>query len=55
MPSNSHAHGTFGGDDFYFLSSNGWNEYERDGTRQEGSKPLESEVRILVLGFERGR
>lgn len=41
------THGTFVGEEFYFLANSGWNEYDREGHKKEGSSPVESEVRKL--------
>ena len=43
------THGTFDGDDFYFLANSGWNEYDQDGKKKAGSAPVESTVRKLRL------
>jgi len=43
------THGTFVGDDFYFLANSGWNEYDQDGRKKAGSAPVESTVRKLRL------
>ena len=43
------THGTFAGDDFYFLANSGWNEYDHDGKKKAGSAPVESTVRKLHL------
>ena len=39
------THGTFVGDDFYFLANSGWNEYDAKGKRKGEGAPVESEVR----------
>jgi sugar lactone lactonase YvrE len=39
------THGTFVGDDFYFLANSGWNEYDQNGKRKADAVPVESEVR----------
>ena len=44
------THGTFDGDDFYFLANSGWNEYDQDGKKKAGSAAVESTVRKLRLG-----
>jgi sugar lactone lactonase YvrE len=41
------THGTFVGDDFYFLANSGWNEYDGKGKRKADAVPVESEVRKL--------
>jgi sugar lactone lactonase YvrE len=43
------THGTFDGDDFYFLTNSGWNAYDQDGKKKAGSDPVESTVRKLRL------
>jgi sugar lactone lactonase YvrE len=43
------THGTFDGDDFYFLANSGWNEYDQDGKKKAGSASVESTVRKLRL------
>jgi sugar lactone lactonase YvrE len=43
------THGTFVGDDFYFLANSGWNEYDQNGKKKEGAAAVESEVRKLPL------
>ena len=43
------THGTFDGDDFYFLANSGWNEYDQDGKKKAGSAGVESTVRKLRL------
>ena len=43
------THGTFAGDDFYFLANSGWNEYDQNGKKNAGSAPVESTVRKLRL------
>ena len=43
------THGTFVGDDFYFLANSGWNEYDGNGKRKEGAQPVQSEVRKLQV------
>jgi hypothetical protein len=39
------THGTFVGDDFYFLANSGWSQYDGKGQRKEGAAPVQSEVR----------
>lgn len=39
------THGTFVGDDFYFLANSGWDQYDGKGKRKEGAAPVESEAR----------
>ena len=41
------THGTFVGDEFYFLANSGWNEYGQDGKKKDGAPGVESEVRKL--------
>jgi len=43
------THGTFVGDDFYFLANSGWNEYDQAGKKKEGSAAVESEVRKVRI------
>jgi sugar lactone lactonase YvrE len=43
------THGTFDGDDFYFLANSGWSEYDQDGKKKAGSATVESTVRKLRL------
>jgi sugar lactone lactonase YvrE len=43
------THGTFVGDDFYFLANSGWNEYDGNGKRKDGAQPVQSEVRKLQV------
>jgi sugar lactone lactonase YvrE len=43
------THGTFVGDDFYFLANSGWNEYDAKGKRKGEATPVESEVRKITL------
>jgi hypothetical protein len=43
------THGTFVGDEFYFLANSGWNEYGQDGKKKDGAPGVESEVRKLKL------
>jgi hypothetical protein len=43
------THGTFAGDDFYFLANTGWSEYDQEGKKKAGSAPVESTVRKLRL------
>jgi sugar lactone lactonase YvrE len=39
------THGTFVGDDFYFLANSGWDRYDGKGKKKEGAGVVESEVR----------
>jgi hypothetical protein len=39
------THGTFVGNDFYFLANSGWNQYDGNGKRKSDATPVESEVR----------
>jgi sugar lactone lactonase YvrE len=41
------THGTFAGDDFYFLANSGWNAYDQNGKRNADVPPVKSEVRKL--------
>jgi sugar lactone lactonase YvrE len=43
------THGTFVGDDFYFLANSGWNEYDQNGKKKDGGPAVESEVRKMRL------
>jgi sugar lactone lactonase YvrE len=43
------THGTFVGDDFYFLANSGWGEYDQNGKKKDGAPNVESEVRKLRL------
>ena len=43
------THGTFDGDDFYFLANSGWNEYAQDGKKKAPRAAVESTVRKLRL------
>jgi sugar lactone lactonase YvrE len=43
------THGTLVGDTFYFIANTGWDQYDDDGQKKPGSKPVESTVRKLLL------
>jgi len=43
------THGTIMGNDFYFLASTGWNRYDDQGRKKEGTGPVESYVRKIRL------
>jgi sugar lactone lactonase YvrE len=43
------THGTIVGTDFYFLASTGWNDYDDNGKKKQGTDPVESSVRKIDL------
>jgi sugar lactone lactonase YvrE len=43
------THGTFVGDDFYFIANAGWNEYDQNGKRKGDATPIQSEVRKVRI------
>jgi sugar lactone lactonase YvrE len=43
------THGTFVGDDFYFLANTGWSAYDDKGKKKPGSPPVESTIRKINL------
>ena len=43
------THGTFLGDDFYFIANAGWNQYDQNGKKKDGADPVISEVRRIHL------
>jgi len=43
------THGTFVGNDFYFLANSGWNQYDGKGKKKDGEGVVESEVRKVKV------
>jgi len=43
------THGTMAGDAFYFIANSGWDEYDDQGKKKPGSKPVQSTVRKILL------
>jgi sugar lactone lactonase YvrE len=43
------THGTIAGNTFYFIANTGWDEYDDQGKKKAGSRPVESTVRKIVL------
>jgi len=41
--------GTIAGNTFYFIANTGWDEYDDQGKKKAGSRPVESTVRKIVL------
>ena len=37
------------GDAFYFIANSGWDEYDDQGKKKPGSKPVQSTVRKILL------
>jgi len=43
------THGTLVGNTFYFIANSGWEEYDDQGKKNAGSRPVRSTVRKIVL------
>jgi sugar lactone lactonase YvrE len=43
------THGTIVGDTFYFLANTGWDQYDDQGQKKPGTRPVKSTVRKILL------